>query len=262
MMDLSKYRKLSVLAVIVMVIAWLSALVAYWNRVINTGTQLNGWVVLFMFLVLCTGGLLFYLAYISNDSLKMETLQKESYEKGKSEILQELGRKKQEENDQQVDDADIKNMADKVLAGINAVRTENSLCNRLLAGLAREMGFVQGVMYIKKESIFYPAGEYALTERKPEPFREGETITSQAVSGKSITVIYDIPENYFNIASGLGSSAPKVLLLAPVVNNNETIAVLELAAFRKPDALAEKVLEMVLTEAGSKLNKLLSASQS
>jgi two-component system chemotaxis sensor kinase CheA len=70
-------------------------------------------------------------------------------------------------------------------------------------------------------------------------------------------ILYDVPENYFIISSGLGSSQPRYLLIAPVLLNNETIAVLELAAFKKPDENTSRILEKVLSEVGHKLNKFI-----
>ncbi len=72
-------------------------------------------------------------------------------------------------------------------------------------------------------------------------------------------VIYDIPENYFIVSSGLGSSQPRYLILAPVVFNDEPIAVLELAAFKKPDESTTRILDKVLSEVGQKLNKFITA---
>lgn len=262
MINLSKYRKLSVFAVIILVITWFSAMAAFWNSLLTTDARNEGWVVLFMILTFFAGIFLFYFAFVSADPLKIEMLRKEAYESGKSEIIQETERKKQSHHEQQVKDEDIQKVVDAVLAGVNSARSENGVCNKLLAGLAREMGFVQGVMYLRKGTDFIPSGEYALTDRKPEPFREGETIAGQAVSNKAITIINDIPENYFTISSGLGKSSPGHLLLAPVEFNNETIAVLELAVFTKPDNSTEKILLQILSEAGSKLNKFITATQS
>ncbi|HEX2393821.1 MAG TPA: GAF domain-containing protein [Bacteroidales bacterium] len=261
MINLSKYRKLSVLAVIILVITWLSSMAAFWNTLLTTDAKNEGWVVLFMSTVLFTGMLLFYFAYVAADPVRIENIRKEAFESGKSGVIQEFERKKQSENKQQVKDEDIKKVTDAVLSGINSARSASGICNKLLACMAHEMGFVQGVMYLRnqKDAVFNPCGEYALTDRKPEPFKDGETLAGQAVSGKSITVIHDIPENYFKISSGLGSSAPKYLLLAPVVYNNETIAVLELAAFRKPDESMEKIMEMIFAEAGPKINKFIAA---
>jgi hypothetical protein len=258
MIYLSKYRKLSVLAVCVLGLAWISALGAFWNTILKTEIRHEGLIILLMSLVFLSGLSLFYLAFISSDAAKRENEIKDAFESGKAQVTQEYEQKKQAEKHQQLKDEDIRQKADAIMSGIQATRSASGLCNKLLSNLAREMGIVQGVMYTGTEdSGFAPCGEYALTDRKPEPFKKGETIASQAVLNKSITVIRDIPENYFRISSGLGSSAPKCLVLAPVLFNNETIAVLELATFEKPDAFAVKIMEMVLAEAATKLKKFI-----
>lgn len=260
MINLSKYRKLSIISVIIFSITWLSALAAFWNTILTTQAKNEGWVIVFMSMVLISGIILFYFAFVSADQTKINQMVSKAYESGKSEIIREIERKKQTEHDQQAKDEDIQKTLDAVLSGIGAARSENGLCSKLLTGLAREMEFVQGVMYLRKDSVFFPAGEYALTDRKPQPFSDGETLASQAVSSKSITIIHDIPENYFTISSGLGSSSPGHLVLAPVVHNNEVIGVLELASFNKPDASTEKILEKILEEAAPKIKKFIDKS--
>jgi two-component system chemotaxis sensor kinase CheA len=68
-------------------------------------------------------------------------------------------------------------------------------------------------------------------------------------------ILYDIPEQYFIVSSGLGTSQPRFLLIVPVLFNEESVAVLELAAFRKPDDLTGKILNKVSSELGIRLNK-------
>lgn len=205
MINLGKNKKLSVLAVIIMVITWLSAMAAFWNTMLASDAKNEGWVLMFMIIVLFTGILLFYFAFVASDPVRIENIRKEAFESGKYMILQEIERKNQSDEKQNVKDEDVKKVADAVLSGINSARSASGLCNKLLAGMAREMGFVQGIIYLKNkaEAIYNPCGEYALTDRKPEPFKDGETLAGQAVSAKSVMVIYDIPENYFKISSGL-----------------------------------------------------------
>jgi hypothetical protein len=109
----------------------------------------------------------------------------------------------------------------------------------------------------KKDSLFNPVAEYALTDRKPQPFKEGDNLNGQVALNKTMTILYDVPENYFLISSGLGSSQPHYLILAPVVVNENTIAVLEMASFKKPDENTGKMLERIFNEVGNKLNKFI-----
>jgi hypothetical protein len=261
MPNLSKYRKLSVTAMIVMAVSWLFGLGALWNSILTTEAKHEGWIIVFMLLVLIIGLLLFYISYITTDIAASEKMRKEAFESGKAEIIQEIERKSKEESTQKAGMDDLQAAVDAILSGLQGARAQHGLCNKVLGNLAREMGFVQGIIYVKNknEEMFNPSGEYALTDRKPQPFKAGETLPGQVAESKSLMVINDIPENYFVVSSGLGSSQPRCLILSPVLLNNETIAVLELASFKKPDERTHEILNKVSSELGPKLKKFISA---
>jgi hypothetical protein len=261
MTNLSKNRSLSIIAAGIMALTWLSAFAALWNSLLTSDVKKEGWVVFFMILVLISGALLFYLAYISADEAGVEQIRKDAFETGRSEVLQEFEKTKKAEAEQLNEANDFQKIIDDILASVHGTRSESTFCNKLLAALARELEIVQGIMYVtdKKEKIFRPVGEYALTDRKPEPFKPGDNLAGQVALNKSMDIHYDIPEKYFTVASGLGKGQPKYLIVAPLVHDNETIAVLELAAFKKPDEVTRKILDQVLSETGLKLNKLITA---
>jgi hypothetical protein len=262
MTNLSKYRKLSIVALIAMVIALLLSFAALWNSLLTSEVKHEGWVIAFILLLFLVGLPVFFIAYRISDVVKFEKIKKESYELGKTEILQEIEKRKQVENTDHKDDAEeIDSVVNAILSGMQGVRTETGFCNKLLGNLAREMGFVQGIIYVKdkKEALYNPVGEYALTDRKPQSFRIGENLPGQTAENKTMMILYDIPEQYFIVSSGLGSSQPRFLLLVPVLFNEESVAVLELAAFKKPDEMTGKILNKVSSELGAKLNKFISA---
>ena len=63
-----------------------------------------------------------------------------------------------------------------------------------------------------------------------------------AIEGLS-TYITDIPDNYINITSGLGSSNPKSLLLVPLKTDTEIIGVIEIASFNELDQYKIEFIE-------------------
>jgi two-component system chemotaxis sensor kinase CheA len=73
-------------------------------------------------------------------------------------------------------------------------------------------------------------------------------------------ILYDIPEDYFNVVSGLGSAKPRFLLVVPVISGEACIAVLELAAFKKPDAITGRLLQKVADALGARLSKYVVAT--
>jgi hypothetical protein len=104
-----------------------------------------------------------------------------------------------------------------------------------------------------------PEGEYALTGQKPGAFRRGEGLAGQVAESMTPMVLYDIPEQYFSVESALGSSKPCFLLLTPLIFEGECYAVIELAAFKKPDDLTGKIMQKLSVELGPILHTSFAA---
>jgi hypothetical protein len=258
-----KYRKLSYIAITGMVVTMLLSFAALWNSLLTSDVKHEGWVIVFFLLSFASGIFMFFLAYRSSDTLVLENIKKASFEAGKGEILQEIERRnKAERSEQKIEEEDIGKTAEGILAGMKGIRTETSLCNKVLTNLANQLEFVQGIIYVKEENgeLFHVAGEYALTGMKPKSFRVGEGLPGQVAESKSVMTVYDIPEDYFSVASGLGSSKPRFLILVPVLFKEECTAVLELGTFKKPDEITGRVLNKVSSELGIRLNKFAVAS--
>jgi hypothetical protein len=262
MTNLSKYRQLSYVAMVGMTVTLLLSFVALWNSLLTSDVKHEGWIIVFSLLSFIMGTSLFFLAFKSSDAIELENIKKTAYEAGKGEILQEIEKRNRIENkEQKVEEEDIEKTAEDILGGMQGIRTEAGLCNKVLGNLAKQMGFVQGIIYVKETNgeLFKVAGEFALTDRKPQPFKSGENLPGQVAESKSMMIIYDIPENYFNVSSGLGSSKPRFLLLTPVLFKENCLAVLELAAFKKPDEITGRILNKVSSELGIRLNKFVVA---
>jgi hypothetical protein len=258
MIDMKKYRKFSFTALTFLVVGLLLTFAALWNSLLTSNVQKEGWVVFFILILFATGVFLFFIAFRFTDEAELENVRKLAYENGKKEILQELENRKQEETSEEKDESEaIDHSVSSVLTGMQGIRTMTSFCNKILSNLGKEMGFVQGVLYVKvvKEDLFTPTGEYALTDRKPGPFKSGEGLAGQVAESKTRMELYDVPENYFTVSSGLGNSQPRFLLIVPVLNNNEIIAVIELAAFKRPEALTGKILDKLASELGPRIHK-------
>jgi len=262
MINLSKYRKLSYLGMIGLAVSLLLSFAALWNSLLSGNVKHEGWVVFFFLISFLIAVFLFILAYNLSDSKALENFRMVAFEAGKNEIIQDIEKRNQaEKKDLRTDEKDIEKIIAGILSGIQGTRTITGLCNKILSNLSKHMDFVQGIMYVKesKGELFNVTGEYALTDRKPQPFKSGENLTGQVAVSKSPMVVLDVPEDYFTVSSGLGSSKPRFLLLVPVFFKEECIAVLELAAFKKPDDITVKILNKVTSELGIRLNKFVVA---
>lgn len=113
---------------------------------------------------------------------------------------------------------------------------------------------------ISMSAILYtetkPSGDFIVRETYgipdgfiPSPFSPGEGINGQAVTDGKALVLEDIPDDYFQVSSGLGGAKPKYIYFLPVMKDNNCIALLEIATFKKNDlekmwyAISSKIIE-------------------
>jgi len=105
----------------------------------------------------------------------------------------------------------------------------------------------------------------------PGSLRLGEGLVGQAAVEKKPIVVTDAPEDYVRVASGLGSAAPRNVVILPALFEDRVMAVIELASFQPLSPVHQAFLEQ-LTEtigvvvnaiqAGTRTEELLTQSQS
>jgi len=108
------------------------------------------------------------------------------------------------------------------------------LCNNFLTVLCSHFEFAQGIVFVKKPDTeeFFIQGTYAYySENTDYSFKKGEGISGQVAKNKKAILLSNIPDDYINVVSGLGSSIPKYLMVIPVVLDGDSLAVVELASF-------------------------------
>ncbi len=116
--------------------------------------------------------------------------------------------------------------------GINDLK---EICSNTLSKLCRILDARVGAMYLVENSTLKLAAGHALSgedAKAKEVLDFGEGILGQ--SAKEMKVIKtDTPSSYLKINSALGESAPTSILAIPLLANDQTIAMIELA-FTKP----------------------------
>jgi hypothetical protein len=261
MSNLSKYRQFSMMIMIIMVLSFVLSFASLWNTVVTGKIKYTAWNIAFILILFIAGMILFYFVYQFTDKKNAEEERKKAYESGKAEILNELEKRNQVEKAvSQTDDEDIEKTVSQVLTGIRSGKNLKA-GNKILANLAKHLGFVQGILYIREQSgeLYIAEGEYALTGQKPSPFSKGEGLAGQVAESKTPMVLYDIPEQYFTVESALGSSKPRYLLLTPLLFEGDCYGVIELAAFKKPDDLTGKIMQRLSAELGPILHTTFAA---
>lgn len=124
-------------------------------------------------------------------------------------------------------------------AGELAQTVIEQLCNYLKVQI--------GVLYLMENGQLSLAGSYAHNIRKGNAtvIKIGEGLIGQAAAEKKTIVFTEVPADYVSINSGLGSIAPRNILVAPMVQDNVVKGVIEIGATREFTALDMQLLKMV-----------------
>jgi len=168
--------------------------------------------------------------------------------------------KVQAQKDEITEHIDIEHYIKKILPKDSSKLNTIKFAEKILSNFAKEFDIVQGLFFIRVKGTneFNISGKYAyFGETDPPGFKVGETLSGQAAFNKTILYLDEIPENYVTILSGLGSSSPRYLLIIPVVFNNETIAVIELASFKEIKNSWNKLFQELANKIGETLTKYI-----
>jgi signal transduction histidine kinase/CheY-like chemotaxis protein/HAMP domain-containing protein len=112
-----------------------------------------------------------------------------------------------------------------------------TVAQQVLSELAPVVCAQHGVFYIADRSsgevLLRLLASYGLTRESAgsrEVFAVGEGLVGQAAADKTRILIGDVPAAYVRIGSGLGGTAPRHLVLVPIVFEGEVKGVIELAS--------------------------------
>ena len=224
----------------------------------NNNFQDNNKIYILIALILISGVSLFILVIQLTKIKEIKGFSQETNNSEDENLNNET--KVQEKKEEKFEDIDIEHYLKKILPKDNSKLTAIKFTEKILSNFAKEFDIVQGLFFIRKKgsSEFIISGKYAyFGENNPPDFKIGETLSGQAAFNKTILYVNEIPENYVTILSGLGSSSPRFLLIIPVVFNNETVAVIELASFKEIKEGWNKVFEEIAVKIGESITKYL-----
>ncbi|MCC5919802.1 MAG: PAS domain-containing protein [Cyclobacteriaceae bacterium] len=108
----------------------------------------------------------------------------------------------------------------------------------LITELATYLQIELGALYLVEENDdkveLVLEGMYAFDRNKYKNLRiePGQGLVGQAYLEQDVIHLEEIPENYSDITSAIGTSSPKSLLIVPLIAEEEVQAVLELASIR------------------------------
>ncbi|NBD23264.1 HAMP domain-containing protein [Paenibacillus sp. T1] len=155
-------------------------------------------------------------------------------------------------------------------------RDLNAVCRMILTELAPLVSMQHGVFYINEpangEQTLALFASYAYQQRKhlANEFRAGEGLVGQCLIEKQRILLTNVPADYVVISSGLGEATPLNIVLLPIIFEDQVLAVLELASFRRfseidiafLDQLTESIGIVINTmQANQRTEQLLAQSQ-
>jgi hypothetical protein len=182
---------------------------------------------------------------------------KEKERKEQEKIDKELKRRREAEGKKL-----IAEKVDEMVADTQQITDPEKYFDQLLINLSKAIAIVQGVAYTRNRQpqTFSMISTYAFyTTDTSRTFAIGEGIPGQVAKDKKLLFINDVPEGYIKIVSGLGSSSPRYMGVIPIIHGDETIALLEISTFEKPEVDLVEFQKQFNEKVSEKISSLLPA---
>jgi signal transduction histidine kinase/DNA-binding response OmpR family regulator len=88
-------------------------------------------------------------------------------------------------------------------------------------------------------------------------FKQGEALVGQAALEKTPILITEPPDDYIQIASGLGEASPRNIIVMPVLFEEQVLGVIELASFHPFDDVQLRFLDQLMETIGIALSTII-----
>lgn len=157
--------------------------------------------------------------------------------------------------------------AEKVFSKLQQKASAKDFAQEFLWAVAKELEVSQGAFFIasQRDGIrylkFIAGYAYHLPESETIEYEFGEGLSGQvAKEGKAIN-LSAVPDGYISILSGLGKATPNSMIIYPLKNDSEVIAVYELASFKAFGKEEEDFLAAISEKAQAIFNKVIEQSK-
>ena len=123
----------------------------------------------------------------------------------------------------------------------------DQLGQNVLKLLAELLDAHAGAFYVDDGTRFARAATYAVPagSNLPEYFAAGEGLLGQAAKDARTFIIRDMPGDYFAIGSALGKTAPRHLLVSPMIVDGAVAAVIELSFIHPIHEIDPQLLDRI-----------------
>lgn len=255
MNNLKIYKTLALISLIVELVISFILFGKIRNLILDNNLSVNGNAFYFLIVII----LLLVVVLFTITIMLTYKQDKESFASDIKLIEDDTSLKDENANDVSQDELfDIDSYIAKIIPKETSKLDITKYTEKILSNIAKEFNIVQGLFFVKQKEkdIFDISGKYAyFGEEEPKSFKLGESISGQVAKNKTVLNLKDIPENYVTILSGLGSSSPDHLIIVPIIHNNETIGVVELASFKEFKKNFIELFEKISEQMGKALSK-------
>ncbi len=178
-----------------------------------------------------------------------------------------LKQAEEEDNKRKAEDTRL-NWATKGSAMFGELMRENTdklseFSYNIISNLIKYLNACQGGLFIindtKKDDIHIElSASYAYDRRKylEKKIKLGVGLVGRCINEKETIYMTDFPEDYLNIASGLGQATPKCLLLVPIMFNQQVFGVIEMASFKELEKFQIDFVKRIGESIGSTISNV------
>ena len=138
----------------------------------------------------------------------------------------------------------------------------NKISENIITFICNYLNAKVGIFYTcLNELDFKLSGDFAsdILDEKIENFATRSGLLGQAIKDGKRIIINDIPDNYINISSALGSTKPNYLLIQPFIFNSSVNSAMEIgitnALTEKQFSFLDRISEIVATAVNTALSK-------
>lgn len=113
------------------------------------------------------------------------------------------------------------------------------LSYNLIKSIVKQLNAAQGGMFVLegsgKDERYTLQAAYAFDRKKrlEGDFQIGEGLIGRVAQEKKFLQLTEVPEGYTFISSGLGEEKPRVLVLLPLIHEQKTFGIIEIAGFKQ-----------------------------
>ncbi|MFL9919436.1 response regulator [Paraburkholderia fungorum] len=126
----------------------------------------------------------------------------------------------------------------------------------MLDFLAQYLDAAVGALYVrdKQHGTLQRIATYGFSRESEQAtarnVEESETLIGQASVSRRMLVLRDVPDNYVQVVSATGKSAPKNLLIMPIENDGQVNGVVELGFIRQLTARDQEFMNLISNSMG------------